>query len=63
MYKAILRSLDDVTLFPIVAFLIFFIFFVLLFVWVIRMDKNRINYLASMPMDGDATETSLNKLD
>lgn len=63
MYKAILRSLDDITLFPIVAFLIFFIFFVLLFVWVIRMDKNRINYLANMPMDNDGTGTSLNKLD
>jgi len=63
MYKSILRSLDDVTLFPIIAFLIFFIFFIMLFVWVIRMDKKRINYLASMPIDNDADGTSFNKLD
>ncbi len=63
MYKAILRSLPDISLFPVIAFLIFFIFFVMLFIWVIRMDKKGINYLASLPMDDDAPQTPFNKLD
>jgi cytochrome c oxidase cbb3-type subunit 4 len=56
MYKAILQSLDDVTLFPIVAILIFFTFFVMLFVWVFKMDKKKVNHLAAMPLDQEAEE-------
>lgn len=63
MYKLILRSIDDIALFPVVAFVIFFIFFVLLFVWVIRMDKNSINHMASLPMENDRTPNPFNKLD
>ena len=63
MYKAILRSLDDISLFPVVAFIIFFVFFVLLFVWVIRMDKNRINHMASLPMENDGTQNPFKQLD
>lgn len=63
MYKSILRSLDDISLFPVIAFLIFFIFFVMLFIWVIKMDKKSINHMASLPMEKDASANPFNKLD
>lgn len=53
MYKNILRSLDDASLFPIIAVIIFFTFFVLLMVYVFRLDKNKVKFLASMPLRDD----------
>ena len=51
MYKEILRSLDDAGIFALVAIVIFFVFFVGLIVYVIKMKKSYVNQMASMPME------------
>ncbi|GAB4409789.1 MAG: hypothetical protein OHK0039_13670 [Bacteroidia bacterium] len=53
MYKDVLRSIDGVSLFPVIAIVIFLIFFVLLLIYVIRMDKKEVSSLASIPLDED----------
>lgn len=55
MYKEILRSLDDAGIFALVAIIIFFVFFVGLLVYVVRMKKSHINQLSSMPLEADGT--------
>ena len=65
MYKEILSSLDQAAIFAIVAILIFFTFFVLLFFRVITLDKKHIQHMAEMPLrdeapDQPAQEISLN---
>ncbi|MDX1908793.1 MAG: hypothetical protein SF053_17285 [Bacteroidia bacterium] len=50
MYKDVLRSISDVSLYPVVAILIFFAFFVALIVYVLRMDKTQVRDMASIPV-------------
>ncbi|MEM7655534.1 MAG: hypothetical protein AAF399_05340 [Bacteroidota bacterium] len=51
MYKDVLRSIDDASLFPVIAIGIFFVFFMVLLFRVIKMDKKRVNNLASIPLE------------
>ncbi|MDX2247581.1 MAG: cbb3-type cytochrome c oxidase subunit 3 [Bacteroidia bacterium] len=62
MYKEVLRSIEDVSLFPIIAILVFVIFFVLMLIYVIRMDKSSVETMASLPLKSSevTSEISLN---
>jgi len=53
MYKEILRSISDIDIFPIIAIVIFFLFFMGLLVWVFRMDKKHVNHMSNMPLKDD----------
>ena len=54
MYKEVLRSIEGVEIYPIVALLIFFAFFVGVIVWSVRIDKERLRELSLLPLDGEA---------
>ncbi len=43
--------MTDIDIFPVIAFLIFMIFFLGLFVYVLRLDKREVNEMAAMPLD------------
>ncbi len=51
MYKDVLRSIDDISLFPVIAILIFFVFFILLGIRVVKMDKKHVNKMAGLPLE------------
>ncbi len=53
MHKEVISSIDGVSIFPVIAILVFFVFFVILVVYVIRMDKNKIDEMASLPIDNE----------
>lgn len=42
--------MDDVSMFPLVAILLFFVLFVIIFIYVMRMDKGTVDHMASMPL-------------
>ncbi len=46
-----METIIGIEIFPIISFLIFFLFFIVLFVWVYQMKKAEINVLASLPLD------------
>lgn len=54
--KEVLRSINDVSLFPVIAILIFFTFFVGLLVYVIRMKKTEVADMASIPLRDEVEE-------
>jgi hypothetical protein len=56
MYKEILGSLDQAAIFAIIAIIIFFAFFVLLFFRVITLDKKHVQHMAEMPLWDEAPE-------
>jgi cytochrome c oxidase cbb3-type subunit 4 len=58
MYKNVLQSIDNVAIWPIVSFMIFFIFFVVLLWWVFSVDKQFINKMKALPMDGEPSESN-----
>jgi len=59
MYKQILESVQNVEIWPTISLVIFFVFFVLLIIWVIRTDKKHIQKMKELPMnDGTLNDQS-----
>jgi cbb3-type cytochrome oxidase subunit 3 len=54
-----LETIIGIEIFPIVSFLIFFIFFIGLFVWVFRMKKSEVAAIAHLPLDQDTTTAKI----
>lgn len=59
MYKETLRSIDGVSLFPVIAILIFIVFFLLVLFFTYRMEKKQVFRFATMPLDTDVPEPNL----
>ena len=55
MFKHYFENIDGIDIYPIISLLIFFIFFVLLFIWVIRVDKQYIKDMEDLPLDRTQT--------
>jgi cytochrome c oxidase cbb3-type subunit 4 len=53
MYKEVLRSIDNIAIWPVISFVIFFLFFLGLLWWTFSVDKNFIARMSNMPMDDD----------
>jgi hypothetical protein len=53
MYKEVLRSIENIEIYPVISLLIFVVFFVGMFIWVIRVPKTYIDHMKSLPMDED----------
>jgi hypothetical protein len=57
MYKNILQGIDHVAIWPIISFVIFFTFFLVLLWWVFTADKNFIHEMSEKPLH-DGSEPS-----
>jgi cbb3-type cytochrome oxidase subunit 3 len=51
MYKDILQSIDNIAIWPVVSFVIFFVFFLCLLWYVFTVDKKLISELEQMPLN------------
>lgn len=51
MYKEILRSIENIEIYPIISLLIFVTFFVGMFIWVVRVPKSYVDHMETLPMD------------
>jgi hypothetical protein len=56
--KQYAEKMDHVAVYPIISLFIFFLFFVVLLVFVQKMDKQKIIELSNIPLDTDETITS-----
>ena len=59
MYKNILQSIDNIAIWPVVSFVIFFVFFICLLWWVFSVDKGFINKMKGLPIDSDNANKQL----
>jgi hypothetical protein len=57
MYKDILQSIEGVEFYAIAAMLIFILFFLIMIIWLIKVDKNYIKKMSELPLEED-NETS-----
>lgn len=53
MYKEVLRSIENVEVFPVVSLLIFVLFFIGITIWTLCVPKDVIDHMSSLPMDDD----------
>jgi cytochrome c oxidase cbb3-type subunit IV len=58
--KQYAEKMDHVAIYPMISLFIFFLFFVVLLVFVKKMDKQRIIELSNIPLDTDETHNSTN---
>jgi archaellum biogenesis protein FlaJ (TadC family) len=53
MYKEVLRSIDNIAIFPIISLIIFVLFFIGITIWAMRVPKDYIKHMESLPMEDD----------
>ncbi len=53
MYKDVLRSIDNIQIWPVISFVIFFSFFIGLLWWAFAADKKFIEEMSNMPLQDD----------
>lgn len=63
MYKNVLQSINNIEIWPLISFVIFFIFFLGLLWWVFKVDKKFIAKMASMPIDEQDKTSRIQKID
>lgn len=59
MFKYYFEKIDNIEVFPLISLGIFFIFFLLLLLWVFRVDNKYIQKMKNLPID---KEDELNQL-
>ncbi len=57
MYKNVLQNIENIAIWPVVSFIIFFLFFIGLLIWVFTTDKKFINAMKQMPLNDTAVKT------
>lgn len=53
MHKEVLANIDGVSLFPVVAIVLFMIIFSLIIFYTLRLDKGKIGQLSNLPLEED----------
>jgi len=52
--KSILSAIEGVTIFPMIAFFLFFFVFILMLVWVMRLDRKQVELLSNLPFENSS---------
>jgi hypothetical protein len=53
MYKNVLQSIENIQIWPVISFVIFFVFFLCLLLWVFTTDKKFIDKMKGLPIEED----------
>lgn len=61
MYKEVLRSIENIEIYPILSLLIFLLFFIGVFVWVFKLPKELVEHMKSLPMEKNDEELTQSK--
>lgn len=51
MYKEVLRTIAGIEVYPVLSLLIFVTVFVVMLVWVLRLDRRQLNTYAALPLE------------
>ncbi|MBT8387056.1 MAG: cbb3-type cytochrome c oxidase subunit 3 [Ignavibacteria bacterium] len=54
MIRNLLQSIEGVEIYPLISLLVFIIFFVVILVWMFRIDKNYIKKMEQLPLDSNS---------
>ena len=51
MIRNLLQSIEGVEIYPLISLVVFIIFFVVILVWMFKIDKNYIKEMEQLPLD------------
>jgi hypothetical protein len=63
MYKEVLRTIAGIEVFPVLSLVIFLTVFVVMLVWVLRLDRDSLTTYASLPLDDGASRPASQRAD
>jgi cytochrome c oxidase cbb3-type subunit 4 len=61
MYKNVLQSIDNIAIWPVISFVIFFVFFICLLWWAFSVDKQFIDRMKALPVDEPKQDPTTSK--
>lgn len=53
MFSNYLKDIEGIGIYPIISLLVFFIFFVVMLLWMFKIDKNYIKKMQDLPLDSN----------
>jgi cbb3-type cytochrome oxidase subunit 3 len=53
MIRNLLQSIEGVEIYPLISLVVFIIFFVVILVWMFKIDKNYIKEMEQLPLDSN----------
>ena len=62
MYKNILQGIDNIAIWPVISFVIFFLFFLCLLWHVLTVNKEFITRMKNLPLDDELAPNQQNKI-
>lgn len=51
MIRDVLQSAEGLSLYPVISLIIFVLFFAILIIWMIKVDKNYIKKMSNLPLE------------
>jgi cytochrome c oxidase cbb3-type subunit IV len=51
MIRDVLQSVEGISVYPIISLIIFVLFFAILIIWMIKVDKKYINKMKNLPLE------------
>lgn len=60
MMRDVLQSIEGISLYPIISMIIFVLFFVILIIWMVRVDKNYIKKMSNLPLEKEDENEIIN---
>ncbi len=60
MYKDILENIDHIAIWPVISFVIFFSFFIVLLWWAFTVDSGFIRTMSQLPLEDGTNSKSAN---
>lgn len=61
MYKEVLRTIENVEIWPLISLIIFFLFFIGVVVYLLTLDKNFIKKMKELPMEDGTVDKSVSE--
>ena len=58
MFKNYLQAIEGIEIYPVIGLIIFFIVFILVVIWVLKIDVNYIRKMEKLPLDSANNEVS-----
>ena len=56
MFSDVLQNIEGVEIFPVISLVIFFVFFISVLIWTVRLDKGLVNKLSRLPFNDSKAE-------
>jgi hypothetical protein len=60
MMRDVLQSVEGISLYPIISMIIFVLFFAILIIWMIKVDKNYIKKMSNLPLEKEDENEIIN---